>query len=118
MFERREPYNDILEAAMGYAGVCGVVVMDEVVIVNERVDVTMLQVDLVKDEVETLKEQLANERELRRQLARSLADARTIADGLVGEVGRLMSGPLYPNTLSVLWSRLQTLVSLVTSGRC
>ena len=88
-FERREPYNDILEAAMGYTGACGVAVMDEVAIINERVDVTMLQVDLVKDEVETLKEQLRNERELRQQLARSLADARTIANGLVGEVGRL-----------------------------
>ena len=43
----------------------------------------------MKDEVETLREQLRNERELRQQLARSLADARTIADGLVGEVGRL-----------------------------
>ena len=88
-FERREPYNDILEAAMGYAGACGVAVMDEVAIVNERVDITMLQVDLVKEELEMLKEQLADEQELRRQLARSLADARTIADGLVGEVGRL-----------------------------
>ena len=28
-----------------------------------------------------------------------------------------VSGPLYPNTLCVLWSRLRTLVSLVTSGR-
>ena len=29
----------------------------------------------------------------------------------------LLSGPLYPNTLSVLWSRRWTLVSLVTVGR-
>ena len=28
-----------------------------------------------------------------------------------------LSGPLYPNTLSVHWSRLRTLVSLVISGR-
>ena len=74
---------------MGYAGACGVTAMDEVVVVNERVDVAMLQVDLVKEEVETLREQLRNERELRQQLVRSLADTRTIADGLVGEVGRL-----------------------------
>ena len=74
---------------MGYAGACGIVVMDEVAVVNERVDVTMLQMDLVKDEVEMLKEQLTNERELCQQLARSLADARTITNGLVGEVRRL-----------------------------
>ena len=30
---------------------------------------------------------------------------------------KYLSGPLYPNTLSVLWSCLWTLVSLVTSGR-
>ena len=74
---------------MGYAGACGVAAMDEVAVVNQRVDVVVFQVDLVKVEVDRLREQLRDEWELRQQLARSLADARTIADGLVGEVGRL-----------------------------
>ena len=65
------------------------VAMDEVAVVNERVDVAVLQVDLVKDEADRLREQLRDEWELHQQLARSLADARTITDGLVGEVGRL-----------------------------
>ena len=33
------------------------------------------------------------------------------------QIACIMSGPLYPNTLSVLWSRRWTLVSLVTVGR-
>src|SRR5258705_6879679 len=37
--ERREPYNAVLEAAMGYAGACSVAAMDDVVLVNEKVDV-------------------------------------------------------------------------------
>src|SRR5882724_2488991 len=36
--ERREPYNAVLEAAMGYAGACSVVAMDDLVLVNEKVD--------------------------------------------------------------------------------
>src|SRR5258705_9590250 len=36
--ERREPYNVVLEASMGYAGACSVAVMDDVVLVNEKVD--------------------------------------------------------------------------------
>jgi len=36
--ERREPYNVVLEASMGYAGACSVAVMDDVALVNEKVD--------------------------------------------------------------------------------
>src|SRR5258705_1587107 len=36
--ERREPYNAVLEAAMGYAGACSVAAMDDVALVNEKVD--------------------------------------------------------------------------------
>ena len=39
--ERREPYNPILEASIGYAGAAAVAVMDEVVYVNERQDERM-----------------------------------------------------------------------------
>ena len=38
-WEQREPYNTVLEASIGYAALCGVVVMDEVADLNERVDV-------------------------------------------------------------------------------
>ena len=36
--ERRELYNVVLEAIMGYAGACSVAIMDDVVLVNEKVD--------------------------------------------------------------------------------
>ena len=36
--ERREPYNTVLEAAMGYAGACSVAAMDNLALVNEKVD--------------------------------------------------------------------------------
>ena len=36
--ERREPYDPILEASIGYAGAAAVAVMDEVAFVNERQD--------------------------------------------------------------------------------
>src|SRR5258705_13285270 len=36
--ERREPYNTVLEAAMGYAGACSVAAMDDMALVNEKVD--------------------------------------------------------------------------------
>ena len=40
-WEQREPYNAVLEASIGYTASCGVVVMDEVADLNERVDVRM-----------------------------------------------------------------------------
>ena len=39
--ERREPYNPILEASVGYAGATTIAVMDEVAYVNERQDKRM-----------------------------------------------------------------------------
>ena len=39
--ERREPYNQILEASIGYAGAAAVAVMDKVAFVNERQDKRM-----------------------------------------------------------------------------
>ena len=40
-WEQWEPHNVVLEASIGYAALCGVVVMDEVADLNERVDVRM-----------------------------------------------------------------------------
>ena len=39
--ERREPYNPIVEASIGYAGATAIAVMDEVAYVNERQDERM-----------------------------------------------------------------------------
>ena len=39
--KRREPYDPILEASIGYAGAAAVAVMDEVAFVNERQDKRM-----------------------------------------------------------------------------
>ena len=39
--KRREPYNPILEASIGYAGAAAVAIMDEVAYVNERQDKRM-----------------------------------------------------------------------------
>ena len=44
-WEQREPYNMVLEASLGYAALCSVVVMDEVADLNERVDVEMREVE-------------------------------------------------------------------------
>ena len=43
--ERREPYNPILEASIGYVGAAAVAVMDEVPYVNERQDERMEGID-------------------------------------------------------------------------
>ena len=44
-WEQWEPYNVVLEASIRYAASCGVVIMDEVVDLNERVDVRMEEVE-------------------------------------------------------------------------
>ena len=37
-WEQQDPYNVVLEASIGYAASCGIVIMDEVVSLNKRVD--------------------------------------------------------------------------------
>jgi hypothetical protein len=49
--ERREPYNQVLEASIGYAALCSVAVMDEVAIVNEKVDGLVNKMDVVDERV-------------------------------------------------------------------
>ena len=57
-WEQREPFNAVLEASLSYAASCSVVVMDEVVGLNERVDARMEEVEedvgLLKGEVSGL----------------------------------------------------------------
>ena len=101
--DRREPYNMVLEASIGYTGSVGVMVMDEVAGVNERLEsvdekleelngrvITDLDVnEAFRNHVRDLERDLAVEREARRTLSRTLGEYRTLTDGLVEEVGRL-----------------------------
>ena len=64
-WEQQEPYNMVLEASIGYAASCSVVVMDEVAELNERVDVEMREVEedigRLKEEVIDLRNELREE---------------------------------------------------------
>ena len=57
----------VLEASLGYAASCSVVVMDEVAELNERVDVEMREVEGdvrgLKEEMVELRNELREERE-------------------------------------------------------
>src|SRR6202789_4484379 len=52
--DRDEPYNGVLESALGYAGAVGVMAMDEVALVNERVDKMEVDAERFSDDVERL----------------------------------------------------------------
>ena len=103
--ERREPYNPILEASIGYASAAAIAVMDEVVFVNERQDERMEgieegalslvpRVSSVEEENHQLREvQQAQEerivwdRERIRELERLVGTLRTLINSLVETVG-------------------------------
>ena len=103
--ERREPYNPILEASIGYASAAAVTVMDEVAYVNERQDKRMegieegtlsliSRVALVEEENCQLREvQRAQEERIGwdgeriRDLERSVGTLRTLINSLVETVG-------------------------------
>ena len=103
--ERREPYDPILEASIGYAGAAAVAVMDEVAFVNERQDKRMEgieegalslvpRVSSVEEENRQLREvqQAQEERivwdgERMRELERSVGTLRTLINSLVETVG-------------------------------
>ena len=103
--ERREPYNPILEASIGYASAAAVTVMDEVAYVNERQDERMegieegtlsliSRVALVEEENCQLREvQRAQEERIGwdgeriRDLERSVGTLRTLINSLVETVG-------------------------------
>ena len=44
-WEQRKPYNAVLEASMGYAASCSVVVMDEVASINEKTEEKMEEIE-------------------------------------------------------------------------
>ena len=103
--ERREPYNPILEASIGYAGAAAVAVMDEVVYVNERQDERMEGIEesalglvsrvvSVEEENRQLREVqwaqeewIARDGERIRDLERSVGTLRSLINSLVETVG-------------------------------
>ena len=103
--ERREPYNPILEASIGYAGAAAVTVMDEVAFVNERQDERMEEIEegalslvprvmLVEEENRQLREvQQSQEKWIVQdgeriwELERLVGMLRTLINSLVETVG-------------------------------
>ena len=103
--ERREPYDPILEASIGYAGAAAIAVMDEVAFVNERQDKRMegieegtlslvSRVASVEEENHQLREvQQAQEERISRDgeriwdLEQSVGTLRTLINSLVKTVG-------------------------------
>ena len=103
--ERREPYDPILEASIGYAGAAAIAVMDEVAFVNERQDKRMEgieegalslvpRVSSVEEENRQLREvqqaqeeRIVRDRERIRELERLVGTLRTLINSLVETVG-------------------------------
>ena len=79
----------VLEASLGYAASCSVVVMDEVADLNERVDVEMREVE---EGVQTLKEEVVELRELREmreahgRLSCQVGKLNTLAEDMHGHL--------------------------------
>ena len=103
--KRREPYDPILEASIGYAGAAAVAVMDKVAFVNERQDKRMEGIEegalslvprvmSVEEENRQLREvqwaqeeQIVQDGERIRELERSVGTLRTLINSLVETVG-------------------------------
>ena len=103
--ERREPYDPILKASIGYAGATAVAVMDEVTFVNERQDERMegikegalslvSRVVSVEEENHQLREvqraqeeRISRDGERIRDLERTTGTLRTLINSLVETVG-------------------------------
>ena len=76
----------VLEASLGYAALCSVVVMDEVVDLNERVNVEMREVEedvrTLKGEVVELRDELREMREAHGQLSHQVGELNTLAEDM------------------------------------
>ena len=76
----------VLEASIGYAASCGVVVIDEVADLNERVDVRMEEVEenigLLKGEVVELRNKLRELREAHGQLSCQVGELNTLVEDM------------------------------------
>src|SRR5258705_9257426 len=100
--ERREPYNAVLEAAMGYTGACSVAAMDDLALANEKVDTLdeglgeqTMRVDRVNQDLTEWATDFTDERvrarESNRFLRREVMSLKVLCDSLVcwGVEGRL-----------------------------
>ena len=103
--KRREPYDPILEASIGYAGSVAIAVMDEVAFVNERQDKRMEGIEegalslvprvmsveeenrQLREVQRTQEEQIVQDGERIRELERSVGTLRTLINSLVETVG-------------------------------
>ena len=85
-WKQQEPYNAVLEASIGYAALCRVVVMDEVADLNERVDVRMEEVEedvgMLKGEVVELRNELRELREAHGWLSRQVGELNSLAEDM------------------------------------
>ena len=76
----------VLEASLGYAASCSVVIMDEVADLNERVDVEMREVEEdvreLKGTVVELREELREVREAHGRLSRQVGELNTLAEDM------------------------------------
>ena len=85
-WEQREPYNMVLEASIGYAALCSVVVMNEVVDLSERIDVEMREVEedvrTLKGEVVELRDELREVREAHGRLSRQVGELNTLVENM------------------------------------
>ena len=103
--ERREPYDPILEASIGYAGAAAVAVMDEVAFVNERQDERMEGIEegalslvprvasleeenrQLREVQQAQEERISRDGERIRDLERTTGTLRTLINSLVETVG-------------------------------
>ena len=76
----------VLEASLGYTASCSVVVMDEVVDLNERVDMEMREVEedirTLKGEVVELRDELREVREAHCWLSHQVGELNTLAEDM------------------------------------
>ena len=76
----------VLEASLGYAASCSVVVMDKIADLNERVDVEMREAEedvrMLKGEVVKLRDELREVREAHGRLSRQVGELNTLAEDM------------------------------------
>ena len=86
----------VLEASLGYAASCSVVVMDEAVDLNERVNVEMREVEedvrTLKREVVELRDELREVREAHGRLSCQVGELNTLAEDMRRQL-RLLRTP-------------------------
>src|SRR5882724_11897265 len=114
--ERREPYNAVLEAAMGYAGAVGVAAMDDVALVNEKVDTLdeglgeqTMRIDRVNQDLMEWATDFTDERARARESNhfswREVMSLKVLCDSLVRTVGELRDDLARQTLLNAALSR-------------